>query len=147
LIPTDHPDLTPFQWTIYSNYAPELTVELPYDTPLVDVDGELIRAIWLLDAATTQPPPSSLPAYFTADQTRQAIADALNVSGAVPYEHTQSVPQSVWTINHQLGRYPVSWSLFDADGALASEYLVQHLDLDTSRVSMDKPSAGLIRIF
>lgn len=77
LIPTNHPDLTPFLWTIYSNYAPELTIELPYDTPLVDIDGELVRAVWLLDAATEGPPPDPIDAYYTAEQTREAIAEAV----------------------------------------------------------------------
>lgn len=62
------------------------------------------------------------------------------------YTHTQTVAQSVWTVTHNLGRYPVAWSLFDDAGRECSQYVVQHLDLDTSRASMDLPTAGLIRL-
>lgn len=62
------------------------------------------------------------------------------------FEYVQPVPQSVWTISHALGRYPVAWSLFDEEGRECAEYEVQHLDLNTSRVSMDTPTAGLIRL-
>lgn len=66
--------------------------------------------------------------------------------GPQPFEYVQDIPQAVWTIEHGLGRYPVAWSLYDEDGRECSEFEVQHLDLDTSRVSMDVPTAGLIRL-
>lgn len=62
------------------------------------------------------------------------------------FEYVQAIPQSVWTISHGLGRFPVAWSLFDEDGRECSEFVVQHLDADTTRVSMDVPTAGLIRL-
>jgi hypothetical protein len=62
------------------------------------------------------------------------------------YEFLQPIPQSVWTISHGLGRFPVAWSLFDDNGRLCSEYEVQHLDANTCRVSMDVPTAGLLRL-
>jgi hypothetical protein len=66
--------------------------------------------------------------------------------GAQTYEHDQLIPQSVWIVPHQFGRYPVAWSLFDTTGRLCDEYTVEHTDLNTSRVSMDTPTAGLIRL-
>jgi hypothetical protein len=72
---------------------------------------------------------------------------AIEAAGALaPYTHTQNAAQSVWTVAHGLGRYPVAWSLFDATGVLCGGYLVQHLDQDTTRVSMDIPTAGLLRL-
>lgn len=62
------------------------------------------------------------------------------------YEYVQEVPQAVWTVSHALGRYPVAWSLFDDAGRECSEYVIQHLDVDTCLVSMDVPTAGLIRL-
>lgn len=62
------------------------------------------------------------------------------------FEHVQTVAQTVWTIPHGLGRFPVAWSLFDEDGRECSEFVVQHLDANTTRVSMDVPTAGLIRL-
>jgi len=60
--------------------------------------------------------------------------------------HHQAVPQAVWTVEHGMGKYPVAWSLFDTDGQLCGEYLVEHLDEDTLRVSMDIPTAGTLRL-
>jgi hypothetical protein len=69
-------------------------------------------------------------------------------SGAgVTYEFTQLIPQSVWApITHNFGRFPVAWSLYDSDGTLCDEYIVEHLDPNTCRVSMDVATAGLIRL-
>jgi hypothetical protein len=61
------------------------------------------------------------------------------------FEFVQTIPQSVWTIAHGLGRYPVAWSLFDVNGNECGEYVVQHMDVNTSRVSMETPTAGLVR--
>lgn len=61
------------------------------------------------------------------------------------YVHEQVVPQSVWQVGHQLGRYPAAWSLFDDEGRECGQYVVQHLDEDTLRVTMDIPTAGLFR--
>lgn len=61
------------------------------------------------------------------------------------FTHYQLVPQSVWLVEHELGRYPASWSLFDNDGRECGQYVVQHLDLNTLRVAMDVPTAGLFR--
>jgi hypothetical protein len=65
--------------------------------------------------------------------------------GLQSFEHVQAVAQSVWTISHGLGRYPVAWSLFDEDGYECGNYVVDHPDVNTLRVSMDVPTAGLIR--
>lgn len=65
--------------------------------------------------------------------------------GLQPYEHVQLIPQSVWLVQHNLGRYPVAWSMFNEQDFEASEYSVQHLDLNTLRVSVDMPVAGLFR--
>ncbi|MDP9144358.1 MAG: hypothetical protein M3N43_06630 [Actinomycetota bacterium] len=67
-------------------------------------------------------------------------------TGGETYEHVQVAAQSVWTINHNLGRYPTAWSLFDSSGRECGQYTIQHLDLDSLRVSMDLPTAGIIRL-
>jgi hypothetical protein len=62
------------------------------------------------------------------------------------YEYQQTVPQSVWVVNHQFGRYPVAWSLFDTAARLCDEYSIEHVDVNTCRVSMDVATAGVIRL-
>lgn len=61
------------------------------------------------------------------------------------HEHQQLTPQSVWTVEHFLSRYPSAWSLYDDLGVLCEEYQVQHLDMNVLRVSMDVPTAGTFR--
>lgn len=66
-------------------------------------------------------------------------------TGGTSFTHTQTLAQSVWTVTHSLGRYPVAWSLFDDAGRECDNYLIQHLTVNTLLVSMDQPTAGLIR--
>lgn len=66
--------------------------------------------------------------------------------GGVTFEFIQLIPQSVWVINHQFGRYPIAWSLYDTDGRLCDEYIVEHMDVNICRVSMDVATAGVIRL-
>lgn len=61
------------------------------------------------------------------------------------HEHQQLTPQSVWTVEHFLNRYPSAWSLYDDEAVLCEEYQVQHLDMNVLRVSMDVPTAGTFR--
>lgn len=80
----------------------------------------------------------------------------LNSSGKVPAQylpaasggdapwlkHVQTVPQSVFTVEHDFGREPAAVSLYSLDLARRFEgYDVAHLDLNTIRVSMDVPTA------
>lgn len=60
-------------------------------------------------------------------------------------EHAQDTPQAVWTFTHDPGT-PVAWSLWLTDGQLGWNYTVEQLDETNTRVSMDDPVAGTIRI-
>lgn len=58
------------------------------------------------------------------------------------FRFDQTVPQSVFTVDHNLGRYPVAVSLFSLDLSVNySEYIVQHLDINSLRITMDLPTA------
>lgn len=67
-------------------------------------------------------------------------------AGALRYE--QSTPAAVWgPIEHGFGRQPAAVSLFSLDfGAQYGEFVVQHLDENTLRISMDTPTAGIALI-
>lgn len=73
--------------------------------------------------------------------------DALPGQGqaTAAYTHIQPTAQSVWEVYHALGRYPAAWSLHDQGDVLCSNYRVQHMDLNSLRVSMDMPVAGTFR--
>lgn len=113
-----------------------------------------MTSLTLGDGSVVKVVPPDVPGLKMGPPTAAGVAlvpvagppgPAGDVSGLF-YEHVQTLAQSVWTIPHNLGHYPTAWSLFDNTGRLCDEYEVQHLDLNTSRVSMDVPTAGLIRL-
>lgn len=59
--------------------------------------------------------------------------------------HQQVLAQSVWTVTHAPG-IPVAWSLRTAADQLATGYVVDPFTTTTTRVSMDEPTAGVIRL-
>lgn len=64
--------------------------------------------------------------------------------GTANYVFTQSTPQSVWTVAHNLGQYPSAVSVFSADMQTQyDEFSVRHTDVNNLLVSMDTPSAGV----
>lgn len=63
------------------------------------------------------------------------------------YTHTQEVPATVWTVNHNLGFRPVAVSMFSSDfGQQWSEFGVQHLDVNSLRITTDIAVAGIALI-
>lgn len=65
-------------------------------------------------------------------------------AGSSDYRHDQTTPATVWTITHNLGRYPSSVSLHSPD--LSEEYWgfnVQHLDINSLRVATEISIAGV----
>lgn len=79
LIASNDPDLTPFAWKVTLQGQPSFTIAVDYNASVVDVGGGVhMKAVWLVDAATTDPPPDPISAYYTSDQTNAAIAEALD---------------------------------------------------------------------
>ncbi len=60
--------------------------------------------------------------------------------------HEQPEPVQVWIVDHNLGRRPVSWSLYDDQDQLRDEYLVEHPTLNRAVIRMDVPTAGTITL-
>lgn len=56
--------------------------------------------------------------------------------------HTQSTPQAVVTVVHNLGRRPASVTLFSLDFAQNFDaYQITHIDTTSLRISIDTPTA------
>lgn len=77
-------------------------------------------------------------------QWRPAAPSAASTMG---FRHDQTSASAVWTIHHNLGRFPSSVTLH-ASGLVSDydEFVVQHLSVNTLRVSMDAPTAGVALI-
>jgi len=64
--------------------------------------------------------------------------------GVANFVFTQSTPQSIWTVAHNLGQYPAAVSVFSSDMQMQfDEFSVRHTDVNNLLVSMDTPSAGV----
>lgn len=63
-------------------------------------------------------------------------------AGSGYVRHEQTTPAAVVDIAHNLGRWPGAVTLTSLDGSITYvEYGVQHLDLNTVRISIDTPTA------
>lgn len=66
---------------------------------------------------------------------------AVATSAAYSFVHVQPIPQAVITVAHGLGYRP-SVTMFSPDfGVQYAEFLTEHIDSNTVRVSMDTPHA------
>jgi hypothetical protein len=65
-------------------------------------------------------------------------------AAANSFNFTQSTPQSVWTINHNLGYFP-NVNVFSV-GGLEIVASVAHLSNNTTEVSFTTPTAGTARL-
>lgn len=63
--------------------------------------------------------------------------------GGGSFEFVQSIAQSVWTVQHNLGYRPAAVSLFSMDYQQQyDEFAVQHVNTNQLLISMDTPTAG-----
>lgn len=59
------------------------------------------------------------------------------------FEFVQNIPQSVWSVSHNLGYRPAGVSLFSLDFVTQyDEFSVQHVSSNQLLISMDVPTAG-----
>jgi len=147
-------------WVVRSN-DPALSGPMPYrlvvDAPehyrtsVISIVGETDLA----DVAPVSEPVSVNPVYLLVAALGVTVAPL--VDGLVPAVHLppasgglqttrydQIMAAAVWLIDHNLGRYPAAVVLFAPDlSEQYSEYKIQHLSLDSLRVSMDIPTAGV----
>jgi hypothetical protein len=130
-----------------------LVVDAPehYRTSVISIVGETDLA----DVAPVSEPVSVNPVYLLVAALGVTVAPL--VDGLVPAVHLppasgglqttrydQIMAAAVWLIDHNLGRYPAAVVLFAPDlSEQYSEYKIQHLSLDSLRVSMDIPTAGV----
>ncbi len=65
--------------------------------------------------------------------------------GLQPFEHNQPAAASLWTINHNLNRWPASVSVLSVGGVemLAD---VTHISINQCTVAFASPTAGVARI-
>lgn len=65
-------------------------------------------------------------------------------TGTATTRYDQTTAATVWLVDHNLGRYPAAVALFMPDlSEQYREYKIQHLSVNSLRVSMDIPTAGV----
>lgn len=154
LIATDDPAVVPnFLWAITVGQNAPALVKVPFDTPVIDVDGGLRQAVWLTDLAALTTGISLGPTYYTSTQTDVAITAAITSIPQGPpgspgppgpssgsFTFTQSSPSSSWTVAHNLHRYPNVSYVDDTGFAWLAD--VEHIDTDTVVLVFPSPTSG-----
>lgn len=71
------------------------------------------------------------------------VAPSGGGSTIISYTHDQEIPSTVWTVQHNLGRYPAAVSVFSNDLSVEwSEFGVLHIDLNSLYITADIAIAG-----
>lgn len=88
LICTDDPDLTPFLWEVTREGKQPQLIQVSVSNQVVDVGGGLMmRAMWLTDAATTEPPPDTPDTFYNSSATDAAIVNGVSVHNTASDAH------------------------------------------------------------
>lgn len=59
------------------------------------------------------------------------------------YEHVQTIPATVWTVVHNLGRRPAAIAVYSADWLTEyADYAVTHVDTTTLYITADIAISG-----
>lgn len=63
--------------------------------------------------------------------------------GITAYTHTQTLAATVWTVNHNLGRYPAAVSVFNADFSVQwSDFSITHVTTSQLLITADVAISG-----
>lgn len=127
------------------------TVDGPVDladvlaVPVVpDSDAHEVAIPW----AVIGKPGGVAPLNSSGKVPAQYLPAASGGGGDSPWrKHTQTVPQATFPVTHGFGREPAAVTLHSLD--LSRRYQgfeVAHLDVNTIRISMDKPTACVVLI-
>lgn len=111
------------------------------------------------DQVGTVPPVPPVPGWVPWSAVGQAGGVApLDLMAKIPlqylpddlgdfYLHVQSTPAAVWTVQHNLGHYPSSVSVFSADFTTQyDDFRVHHIDLNQLLIETSMPIAGVAPI-
>jgi hypothetical protein len=92
------------------------------------------------DSTVGKPPVVVGTALFEMLRGQQGLPGTPGSAGGSSYTHTQSIALAVWTIPHNLGRYP-SVTVTDTLGRVIVPD-VEYLDSNTVQVTHGVPLAG-----
>lgn len=132
--------------------ATEPVVEVTYaPEPVIDVtapgpqgprgeQGEMGGPHFFIQ--TTEPVGAQIGDFWYDPDDDTPQAPAIQV-----YEHTQTVAQATWTINHTLGHNPFVVQVFDQGGVILSEWALTFSIPNVQIViGFDVPMAGVARL-
>ena len=65
------------------------------------------------------------------------------------YDHVQTIAAAVWTINHNLGSYPIAdaYIMYDGDLQRILPSAVTYVDGNTCTMTFTTPRAGFASVF
>lgn len=86
------------------------------------------------------------PGYYDLVHQGNEFPITVGETGSAPtdYTHVQTIPATVWTVTHNLGRRPPAVSVFSGDYAIHyDEFVVHHQSINELWISMDVATAGV----
>lgn len=82
-------------------------------------------------------------AGITVGDPSTVVAPSGGGSPITSYTHIQELPATVWTVHHNLDRYPAAVSVFSDDLATQwSEFGVLHIDMNSLYITADIAISG-----
>lgn len=82
-------------------------------------------------------------AGITVGAPSTVVAPSGGGGSITTHVHTQELPATVWTVHHNLGRYPAAVSVFSDDLATQwSEFGVLHIDTNSLYITADIAITG-----
>lgn len=122
------------------NFAPKIISVEEYSTDIT-VDGGVnadVTGTRITVSLSNSSPPSG-----------QAMADSLDTHfggedwrSSTSYEHIESLPESTWTVNHNLDRNPGLITVFDQDGGQVMFESIQHTTTNSLTISFLVAQSG-----
>lgn len=139
-LPCDDDSLLPTRWLLRYDTALGRPWVKAFD--LAYGDGSPVDLASLLVAGTTPIPTTTAQSLYDALDVRIDALEAGGGSGGASYTHIQSSAASTWTVNHNLGVYPIV-AVLSSGGANVSAGIT-HTSLNQILVSVAPATTGRV---
>lgn len=107
-------------------------------TLLEDCGEEAAADLYVIEPRETLR--EEVPELAVVEVAEQGPAGPAGEGASSSYTHTQANPSAVWTVAHNLGRYPAITVLDHLGGEIYPD--VKHIDRTTARITHSVPLAG-----
>jgi hypothetical protein len=112
----------------------KITDGLGNETPLSISNAEVVSTV-NVEASGFKTPTGTSTEYLMADGTTSGA-----ITGDLTYYHNQGVPSSVWTVNHNMNKFPSVVAVDSAASIVIGE--VEYTTLNTITITFNSAFSG-----